>query len=86
MSAAADPMSAQRVVVAPLRVIATNLQCTTAVLLKGWPEEPYLPPAAFATLSIDAGETALIFTAVQDIVPAPPASPGSSSSVCFFKA
>ena len=53
-----------------------NLQCTTAVLLKGWPEEPYFLPAAFATLSIDAAENALVFTAVQDIVPAPPVSPG----------
>ena len=53
-----------------------NLQCTTAVLLKGWPEEPYFPPAAFAPLSIDATDNALVFTAVQDIVPAPPVSPG----------
>jgi len=53
-----------------------NLQCTTAVLLKGWPEEPYFPPAFFATLSIDPAQNALVFTAVQDIVPNPPASPG----------
>jgi hypothetical protein len=56
--------------------LPTNLQCTTAVLLKGWPEEPYFPPAAFATLSVDASENALVFTAVQDIVPMPPVSPG----------
>ena len=53
-----------------------NLQCTTAVLLKGWPEEPYFLPADFATLSINTAENALVFTAVQDIVPAPPVSPG----------
>ena len=56
--------------------VPTNLQCTTAVLLKGWPEEPYFPPAAFATLGIDASDNALVFTAVQDIEPAPPVSPG----------
>ena len=59
-----------------LPCVPGNLQCTTAVLLKGWPEEPYFPPAAFATLSIDATDNALVFTAVQDIVPAPPVSPG----------
>lgn len=59
-----------------LPCVPGNLQCTTAVLLKGWPEEPYFPPAAFATLSVDATDNALVFTAVQDIVPAPPVSPG----------
>jgi hypothetical protein len=56
--------------------VPTNLQCTTAVLLKGWPEEPYFPPAQYAKLSIDSAENALVFTAVQDIVADPPVSPG----------
>ena len=56
--------------------VPSNLQCTTAVLLKGWPEEPYFPPAQYATLSIDAAENALVFTAVQDMVADPPVSPG----------
>jgi len=59
-----------------LPCVPGNLQCTTAVLLKGWPEEPYFLPASFATLSIDTTENALVFTAVQDIVPNPPVSPG----------
>lgn len=53
-----------------------NLVCTTAVLLKGWPEEPYFPPAAFASLSVDLAENALVFTATQNIDADPPASPG----------
>jgi hypothetical protein len=56
--------------------LPSNLQCTTAVLLKGWPEEPYFLPASFTTLSIDPSENALVFTAVQDIIPNPPVSPG----------
>ena len=52
------------------------LTCSTAVILRGWPQDPYFPPALFHTLSIDAAENALIFTAVQDLGAAPPANPG----------
>ncbi len=52
------------------------LTCTTAVLLPGWPQNPYFPPAVFHTLSIDTGENALVFTARQDMLAAPPAAPG----------
>lgn len=53
-----------------------NFQCSTAVILQGWPQHPLFPPAAFASLSIDPLENALVFTATQDIVPNPPANPG----------
>jgi hypothetical protein len=53
-----------------------NLQCSTAVILHGWPQQPVFPPVAFHTLSIDTEENSLIFTAVQDILPDPPALPG----------
>lgn len=53
-----------------------NFQCSTAVILQGWPQHPLFPPGAFASLSIDHAENALVFTAVQDIVPSPPVNPG----------
>ncbi len=53
-----------------------NFQCSTAVILQGWPQHPLFPPGAFASLSIDAADNALVFTAVQDIIPNPPVSPG----------
>lgn len=53
-----------------------NFQCSTAVILQGWPQHPLFPPAAFASLSIDPVENALVFTAAQDIVPNPPVNPG----------
>lgn len=53
-----------------------NLQCSTAVMLHGWPQHPPFPPALFHTLSIDPIENAFIFTALQDILPNSPASPG----------
>jgi len=68
--------------VAPLSAndcVPAFLTCTTAVILQGWPQEPYFPPALFHTLSIDAAENALIFTALQDLVAAPPATPASRS-------
>lgn len=52
------------------------LTCTTAVILQGWPQNPYFPPAIFHTMSIDAAENALIFTANTDILPSPPIAPG----------
>ena len=48
-----------------------NLQCTTAVVLKGWPQEPFFPPFLFHTHSIDVADNAFVFTAVQDMVAAP---------------
>lgn len=53
-----------------------NLQCTTGVLLPGWPQNPAFPPAAFHTLSIDASRNAIVFTSVQNIVANPPVFPG----------
>ena len=53
-----------------------HLTCSTAVILRGWPQDPYFPPALFHTLSIDAAENALIFTALQDLTAAPPTNPG----------
>ena len=44
-----------------------NLQCTTAVILPGWPQNPLFPPAAFHVLSIDPLDNALIYTAQQPI-------------------
>lgn len=60
----------------PMPCLPGNLQCTTAVMLQGWPQHPPFPPILFHTLSIDTVENAFIFTAVQDILPNPPASPG----------
>lgn len=56
--------------------VPTNLQCTTAVILHGWPQQPYFFPNAFHELSIDAGSNALVFTAVQTMQPTGPTSPG----------
>lgn len=50
--------------------------CSTAVILHGWPQQPFFPPGAFTTLSINEEENALIYTAVQDLVPNPPTNPG----------
>jgi len=56
--------------------VPAYLTCTTAVILRGWPQDPYFPPAIFHTLSIDAAENALIITALRDLDTAPPANPG----------
>jgi hypothetical protein len=56
--------------------LPANLQCTTAVILHGWPQQPLFPPLMFHTLSIDPEENSLVFTAAQDIVPNPPENPG----------
>ena len=53
-----------------------NLQCTTAVLSHGWPQQPVRPPIMYYTLDIDPFENAFVFTALQDIVPNPPTKPG----------
>ena len=54
----------------------TNFQCTTGVLLQGWPEHPFFPPALFHTVSVDTDANAFVFTALQDIAPNPPQNPG----------
>lgn len=54
-----------------LPCVPGNLQCTTAVILKGWPQEPFFPPFLFHTHSIDVADNAFVFTAVQDMVAAP---------------
>lgn len=60
----------------PLPCLPTNFQCTTGVLLQGWPEHPFFPPVLFHVVSIDVAANAFVFTATQDILPAPPANPG----------
>ena len=65
--------------VAPLSAnecVPAYLTCTTAVILRGWPQDPYFPPALFHTLSIDVAENALVFKALRDLTAAPPANPG----------
>lgn len=47
--------------------IPGNLQCTTAVILRGWPQHPLFPPVLFHVLSIDLAENALVFTAARNI-------------------
>ena len=59
----------------PLPVLSDNdcvpayLTCTTLVLLRGWPQDPFFPPALFHTLSVNARQNALIITALQDMGP-----------------
>lgn len=60
----------------PQPCLPTNFQCTTGVLLQGWPEHPYFPPVIYHVVSVDAAENAFVFTAVQDILPDPPVNPG----------
>ena len=60
----------------PMPCLPANLQCTTAVILSGWPQEPLFPPVLFHTLSIDPDENSFVFTAAQDIVPNSPEFPG----------
>lgn len=51
--------------------VPANLQCTTAVVLKGWPQEPFFFPKDYHTLSIDTAENAFVITAVQDMTASP---------------
>lgn len=65
--------------VAPLQdndCVPAWLTCTTAVILQGWPQNPYFPPAIFHTLSVDVVANALVFTAVNDMIANPPTAPG----------
>jgi hypothetical protein len=54
-----------------LPCVPGNLQCTTAVVLKGWPQDPFFPPFLFHTHTIDTADNAFVFTAVQDMDVAP---------------
>ena len=54
-----------------LPCVPGNLQCSTAVVLKGWPQDPFFPPFLFHTHSVDAADNAFVFTAVQDMDVAP---------------
>ena len=53
-----------------------NLQCSTAVLIQGWPQNPVRPPVKKYDLAYDADTHTMIFTALQDLLPAPPREPG----------
>ncbi len=59
-----------------------NLQCTTAVLLQGWPQNPVPPPNY--TLSMD-GDNTLVYTMLADFVADPPAVPGIKQIHLIFK-
>lgn len=52
-----------------------HLHCNTAVLLQGWPQRPIRPPAKKYKLSLE-GKHTLVFTALEDLLPAPPQEPG----------
>lgn len=52
------------------------LECTSAVILHGWPQQPFFAPKAFHTLSIDEEDNAFVFTAVQAMEALPPTNPG----------
>lgn len=60
----------------PMPCLPGNLQCTTAVILHGWPQQPFFPPALHHVLSVDPVDNALVFTAVQDLEPDGPTAPG----------
>lgn len=60
----------------PMPCVPGNLQCTTAVILHGWPQQPFFPPAVYHALSIDPVDNALVITALQDLAPAGPTAPG----------
>ena len=71
-----DPAYPVADVPTPGSCVPGNLLCTTAVLLRGWPQDPYFPPAAFAGVSIDAAANAFVITARQDIAPQSETDPG----------
>jgi hypothetical protein len=61
----------------PSQCAAFAGECSTAVLLQGWPQRPIPPTPEFLTLEMDGTHT-LVFTAVQDL--APGATPGIKQS------
>lgn len=50
-----------------LPCVPGDLQCTTAVVLRGWPQDPLFPPFQFHLLSIDEAANAVVLTAEKDI-------------------
>lgn len=48
-----------------------NLQCSTVIILRGWPQDPLFPPRLFYRTSIDEVDNAIVITAEQDIVQSP---------------
>lgn len=60
----------------PMPCVPGNLQCSTAVILHGWPQQPFFPPALHHVLSVEPVDNALVFTALQDLEPAGPTEPG----------
>lgn len=51
-------------------------ECNTGVLLQGWPQHPIVPPAAKYSMTYDEPSNTIVFTALVDLVPAPPLEPG----------
>jgi hypothetical protein len=49
--------------------------CSTGVLLQGWPQHP-IPPSPLNYTVGGEGTNTIVYTATQDLVPAPPAAPG----------
>ena len=52
-----------------------NLQCSTGVLLQGWPQHPIRPPFKKYDISLESSNT-IVFTALEDILAQPPLEPG----------
>ncbi len=52
-----------------------NLQCTTGVLLPGWPQHPIGPPFKMYDINL-SGSNSIVFTALEDILADPPSAPG----------
>jgi hypothetical protein len=49
-----------------------NLECSTGVLLQGWPQNPVPPP----NYTLSANGNAITYTLLADVVPNAPAAPG----------
>lgn len=56
--------------------IPSAFVCSTGVLLQGWPQHPIRPPVLQYEISFDPAAHAVVYTALQNIVPAPPLEPG----------
>ncbi len=54
--------------------VPSNLQCTTGVMVQGWPQRPVPPP--LYTFSYDEETNTFTYTATQDIIPTGPDFPG----------
>ncbi len=53
-----------------------NNQCSTGVLLQGWPQHPIRPPFMKYAFSYEASSNTIIYTALEDLIAAPPLEPG----------